>query len=47
MLGPGDWIPREARVWTSPTEEPVTLTDAIAGEGHALLCFYPFDWSPT
>jgi peroxiredoxin len=23
------------------------LRDALAGEGPALLCFYPFDWSPT
>lgn len=47
MLGPGDRIPADARVWHSPTEAPVPLSEAIAGAGHALVCFYPFDWSPT
>jgi peroxiredoxin len=46
MLEPGDRIP-EARVWTAPREEPVELRDVLAGDGHALLCFYPYDWSPT
>jgi peroxiredoxin len=46
MLEAGDRVP-DARVWTAPREEPVTLRDALAGEGSVLLCFYPFDWSPT
>jgi peroxiredoxin len=45
MLGPGDRIP-EARVWTEPRRAPIPLHEAIAGAGPALLCFYPFDWSP-
>ena len=45
MLEIGDPIP-DARVWTAPREGPVTLRDALVGEGHALLCFYVFDWSP-
>jgi peroxiredoxin len=45
MLEPGDAIP-EARVWTSPREGPLWLTDVLAG-GRALVCFYLFDWSPT
>jgi hypothetical protein len=47
MLGAGERIPLEARVWTSPTEEPVPLAAALAGDDHALVCFYPFDFSPT
>ena len=46
MLEAGDEIP-EARVWTAPREGPVTLHEALAGEGLVLLCFYPFDWSTT
>jgi peroxiredoxin len=46
VLQPGDRIPR-ARVWTAPREDPVDLGEALAGDGLALLCFYPFDWSPT
>jgi peroxiredoxin len=46
MLEAGDQIPR-ARVWTAPREGAITLREAIAGEGLVLLCFYPFDWSPT
>ena len=46
MLEPGDRIP-VARVWCAPREDPVELAEALAGEGFALLCFYPFDWSPT
>ena len=46
MLRPGDRIP-EARVWTAAREGPVELGSLIAGEGLSLLCFYPFDWSPT
>lgn len=45
MLGPGDRIPK-ATVWTGTLDEPLPLRDAIAGDGHALLCFYPFDFSP-
>jgi hypothetical protein len=45
MLGPGDRIP-PARVWRATREGPVDLAEAIAGPGHALLCFYVFDWSP-
>jgi hypothetical protein len=47
MLGSGDRIPVDARVWVSPAVEPVPLGKAIAGDGLALVCFYPFDWSPT
>lgn len=46
MLGRGDRVPA-ARVWTGPFDEPLPLTEAIAGDGVALLCFYPFDFSPT
>ena len=45
MLLAGDRIP-EARVWQAPRQEPVSLGEAIAGDGLALLCFYVFDWSP-
>ncbi len=46
MLQPGDRVP-EARVWAGVRAGPVGLGSAIAGEGFALLCFFPFDWSPT
>lgn len=46
MLAAGDRIPA-ARVWRSPGEDAVTLADAIADDGLALLCFYVWDWSPT
>jgi peroxiredoxin len=46
MLGPGDRIPT-AQVWRAPREDPVDLAEALTGDGLALLCFYPFDWSPT
>jgi peroxiredoxin len=46
MLQPGDRIP-DARVWAATREGPVGLGDVLAGEGPVLLCFYPFDWSPT
>jgi peroxiredoxin len=46
MLAPGDLVP-EATVWTGALDEPGTIAAAIAGEGPALVCFYPFDWSPT
>lgn len=45
MLEPGARLP-SARVWTAPREGPVDLAQALAGFGPALLCFYPFDWSP-
>lgn len=45
MLEVGNRVP-DALVWTAPSEEGVQLRDAIAGDGLALLCFYPFDWSP-
>ena len=46
MLEPGARIPT-ARVWTATSSGPTTLTDALAGDGLVLLCFYPFDWSTT
>ena len=46
MLAPGDPIP-QARVWTEPRKGAVSLADALAGDGLALLCFYLWDWSPT
>jgi peroxiredoxin len=46
MLGPGDLVPN-ATVWTGALDEPQPIASAIAGDGLALLCFYPFDWSPT
>jgi peroxiredoxin len=46
VLEPGDKLP-QARIWTAPRQDPVDVAEAIAGEGLALLCFYPFDWSPT
>ena len=46
MLEPGERIP-PARVWCAPREDAVDLAEALAGAGPALLCFYPFDWSPT
>lgn len=46
MLAAGDRIPT-ARVWRAPGEDAVTLAEAIAGDGLALLCFYLWDWSPT
>lgn len=45
MLAAGERIPA-ARVWTAPREGPVALRAAIAGDGLALLCFYPYNWSP-
>lgn len=45
MLGPGAAVPR-ARVWADPLSEPVEIAGAIAGPGHALVCFYPFAFSP-
>jgi peroxiredoxin len=44
MLEPGAPLP-DVMVWSAPAEPSVRLADALAGEGHALLCFYPFDFS--
>jgi hypothetical protein len=44
MLGAGDPLPT-ARVWVAPGEPSVSLDEALEGPGHAVLCFYPFDWS--
>jgi peroxiredoxin len=46
MLAPGDRVP-QAAVWTSALDDPAPIEAAIAGDGFAFLCFYPFDWSPT
>ena len=46
MLAPGDRVP-QAIVWTGALDDPVQIAEAIAGDGFAFLCFYPFDWSPT
>lgn len=45
MLEAGTPVP-DVRVWASPREESEPLRDVL-GDGLALLCFYPFDWSPT
>jgi peroxiredoxin len=45
MLAAGDYVP-DARVWAAPGDEPIQLRNAV-GTGLVLLCFYPFDWSPT
>ena len=45
MLEHGDRI-ADARVWQAPRQDPVSISDALAGDGLALLCFYVFDWSP-
>ncbi len=47
MLAAGDRIPAAQLLWRAPGEEAVSLAEAIAGDGLALVCFYPFDWSPT
>ncbi len=46
MLGAGSKI-AATPVWLAPRQEPIGLVDALAGDGLALLCFYPWDWSPT
>jgi hypothetical protein len=46
VLGPGDRIP-DVSVWQDAGQEAAPLRDVLAGDGLALLCFYPFDWSPT
>jgi peroxiredoxin len=45
MLEAGARVP-DVTVWVEPREEAVPLRDAL-GAGSVLLCFYPFDWSPT
>ncbi len=37
----------KARVWLALRENSVELAEVLEGDGAALLCFYPFDWSPT
>ena len=46
MLAHGDPVP-DATIWTGALDEPLPLRDVLAGVGSALVCFYPFDWSPT
>jgi hypothetical protein len=46
MLGSGDLVPDDVRVWTAPREEPRQLREVL-GAGLSLLCFYLFDFSPT
>lgn len=45
MLGPGDAVP-SGTVWTTAIDAPVPVADAIRGEGHSIVCFYPFAFSP-
>jgi len=45
MLGSGDPVPA-ATVWPGALDDPVPLLEALAGDEHSLLCFYPFDFSP-
>lgn len=47
MLPAGSIAGLDIAVWIAPRQEPVRLGNAIAGDGFALLCFYPFNWSPT
>jgi peroxiredoxin len=47
VLGAGDRVPEAARVWATTGAGPVSLGEALAGQGLVLLCFYPFDWSTT
>ena len=46
MLGPGERIPNDVRIWSSDGEQ-TTLGVALSGPGLVLLCFYPYDWSST
>ena len=46
MLQAGATIPGLARVWRAPGEDALALADALDARS-SLLCFYPFDWSPT
>ena len=45
VLGPGDRIPADAVVWTTP-QENATIAEIVA-DGPILLLFYLFDWSST
>jgi peroxiredoxin len=45
MLTPGARVP-QAAVWLEPGAPPLQLTEVLVGE-LTLLCFYPYDWSPT
>jgi peroxiredoxin len=45
MLAPGDRVP-DAAVWLEPGAPPLELAEVLTG-ALTLLCFYPFDWSPT
>lgn len=45
MLVAGDRVP-DANVWMTGVDGPIEVREAIAGDGTAMLCFYPFDWSP-
>jgi hypothetical protein len=44
MLEPGAQLP-DVKVWTAPSVPAVSLREAIAGPGLALVCSYAFDWS--
>jgi peroxiredoxin len=45
MLGPGAAAP-SAQVWRTAGKPPVRIAEILRGH-LSLLCFYPFDWSPT
>ncbi len=45
MLEAGSTVP-DVRVWTAAREEARPLREVL-GDGLTLLCFYPYDWSPT
>ena len=45
VLGPGDRVP-DVSVWRHRARRPRPLAEVL-GAGHALLCFYLWDWSPT
>jgi hypothetical protein len=45
MLEVGSAVP-DVTVWTGPREEAQPLRKVL-GDGHSLLCFYLYDWSPT
>ena len=45
MLGPGDTVPLDAKVWLGPRER-VSFRE-IVEDGPVLLLFYLFDWTST
>ncbi len=45
MLDAGARVP-DVQVWLAPREETRQLREVL-GDGWTLLCFYPYDWSPT